>query len=74
MSLKTIQKRIKHLVVLGILSTGAVLAGTGCDLDNPATRPLLPASGSGQISLGTGDQEILSDHHPVNGFNFLMWM
>ncbi len=44
MSIKTIQKRIKNLVVLGILSTGAVLAGTGCDLDNLATKGLLDSA------------------------------
>ena len=44
MSIKTIQKRIQNLIVLGILSTGAVLAGTGCDLDNPATKGMLDSA------------------------------
>ena len=59
MQVKTIQKRIKNLVVLGILSTGAVLAGTGCDLDNPATKGLLDSARI--LSMDSGGETRLGD-------------
>ena len=46
MKTQSIQNRIKNLTVAGILTAGTLLAGTGCDLDNPASKSVLNAASS----------------------------
>ena len=41
MNTQRIQNRIKNLAIAGLLTAGTLLAGTGCDLDNPAAKGVL---------------------------------
>ena len=44
MKTQIIQNRIKNLAVAGILAAATLLAGTGCDLDNPAAKTVMSAA------------------------------
>ena len=72
MSIRTIQKQIKGVVLAGILAAATLLAGTGCDLENPAAKSVMNAKiydGSGIGLEGDTKNNFILDCS--NGLNVL---
>ncbi len=66
MKTQRIQNRIKNLAVAGFLAAGTLLAGTGCDLQDPVAKSVMNAArvtlvGAGEHSHGYVDNVFLGN-------------